>query len=108
MQLLALLDCVCADRTPSVRELLTLMDREEPMAGLRFEDSMLDLEDFSMTNTLEVSKMPVEVLTSMGTLGRDGAWHVHEYCQDKILGPLSKPGAKRSSSEASVEEILPP
>ena len=73
------------------------MDRKEPMAGLRFEDSMSDLEDFGMTNTLEVSKMPVEVLTSMGTLGRDGAWHVHEYCQDKILGPLGKPGCHNTT-----------
>ena len=84
------------------------MDCEEPMAGLRFEDSTLDLEDFGMTNTLEVSKMLVELLTSMGTLGRDGTWRVHECCQDKILGPLGKPLAKRSSSEASVEEIFPP
>ena len=107
-RLLALLDCVHTDRTPSVRELLTLMDHEEPMAGLRFEDNTSDLEDFSMTNTLEVSKMPVELLASMGTLGRDGARRVHKYCQDKILGPLGKPRAKRSSSEALVEEILPP
>ena len=107
-RLLALLDCIHADRTPSVRELLTPMDCKEPMAGLKFEDSTSDLEDFGMTNTLEVSKMPVELLMSMGSLGRDGSRRVHEYCQDKILGPLGEPRAKRSGSDTSVEEILPP
>ena len=74
-RLLTLLDCVHAGRTPSVRELLTLMDREEPMANLKFEDSRLDMEDFGMENAEQVSKMLVALLASMGPLvlhhGRD-------------------------------------
>ena len=106
-RLLTLLDCVHAGRTPSVCKLLTLMDREEPMANLKFKDSRLDMEDFGMENAKQVSKMPVVLLTSMGPLRRAGTQHVHEYCQEKILKPLGK-GVKRSSSEASVEEIPPP
>ena len=83
------------------------MDREEPMAKLKFEDSRSDMEDFGMENAEQVSKMPVALLASMGPLGRAGAQRVHEYCREKILKPLGK-GIKRSSSEASVEEIPPP
>ena len=79
-QLLNLLDCVHAGRTPSVHKLLTLMDSEEPMANLKFEDSRSDMEDFSMENAKQVSKMLVVLLTSMGPLGRAGAQRVHEYC----------------------------
>ena len=79
-RLLTLLDCVHAGRTPSVCELLTLMDHKEPMANLKFEDSRSDMEDFGMENAEQVSKMLVVLLTSMGPLGRAGAQRVHEYC----------------------------
>ena len=83
------------------------MDHEEPMANLKFKDSRLDMEDFGMENTKQVSKMLVALLASMRPLRRAGTQRVHKYCWEKILAPLGK-GIKRSSSEASVEEITPP
>ena len=109
-RLLTALDCTQAGRIPSVNELLSLMDREDPTANPKYVDSRSELESLgSLHDAVDVYTMPVECLAMMGSLGREGARRLHEYCRDKLvpaLGIMETKGCK--SEDASIQEIPPP
>ena len=109
-RLLTTLDCLDAGRVPSVNELLSLMDREEPTANPKYADSLSELESLgSIHDAVQLYSTPVEILGTMGKLGLEGAHRLHEYCRDKLFPALGIMQTKRSlSEEASVEEIPPP
>ena len=85
------------------------MDREDPTANPKFEDSYSELQDMDLEDAVDVYSMPFELLGEMGGLGVDRARRIHEYCKNKLLlglGVMETKGAV--SKEASVEEIPPP
>ena len=85
------------------------MDREDPTADPKFEDSHSELQDMDLEDAVDVYSMPFELLGKMGGLGMDRARRIHEYCKDKLLLGLGVMETKRAvSEEASVEEIPPP
>ena len=109
-RLLTALDCTQAGRIPSVNELLSLMDREDPTANPKYTDSRSELESLgSLHDAVDVYTMPVECLATMGSLGREGAHRLHKYCRDKLFPALGIMQTTRSKSEeASIEEIPRP
>lgn len=109
-RLLTTLDCVSAGRIPSVNELLSLMDQEDPTANPKYADSLSELESLgSIHDAVTLYSTPVEILGTMGKLGIEGAHRLHEYCKDKLFPGLGIMQTKRShSEEASVEEIPRP
>ena len=85
------------------------MDREDPTADPKFEDSHSELQDMALEDAVDVYSMTFELLREIGGLGMDHARCIHEYCKDKLLLSLGVMETKRKASEeASVEEIPPP
>ena len=104
-----MLDCQNDGRIPSTHELLKLMDRKDPTANLKFEDSHSELQDMDLEDAVDVYSMPFKLLREMGGLGMDHAHRIHKYCKDKLLLGLGIMETKRGvSEEASVKEIPPP
>ena len=84
------------------------MDIENPADDLIYADMRSELDDFGMTDAVDVYSMPVELLASFSDLGSNGARHLHEYCRDKLLAPLGFMETRCESEEASVEEVPQP
>jgi hypothetical protein len=100
-----LLDCTHTGRAPTVLELLTLMDTEEPMVDGNYMDAYSDLTDFSLVDVFDVYSLEDCFLATFGCLGREGARCLRQYAQNKILVPLD---LVEAASEPSIEEIDPP
>jgi hypothetical protein len=101
---LILLECVEAGRLPSVAEVLTLMDAEDPAPNMKYIDALSDMDDFGLENAFDIYDHGVCYLATFGNLGRGGARRVRQYARDKILVPLDIVKAAKSS-EPSEEEI---
>jgi hypothetical protein len=94
-------------RMPTVEELLTLMDIHDPAIDLKYIDTLDEFQDFGLKDVVYVYSLPVELLVTIGTVGRDGARRLHTYCQDKLLAPLGFLETNNSDgTTASDSEVL--
>ncbi|KAI9457262.1 hypothetical protein BJY52DRAFT_1187477 [Lactarius psammicola] len=107
-RLLTLLDCCHASRVPTLTKLLYLIDIENPVDDLIYADMRSELDDFGMTDAVDIYSMPVELLALFSDLSSNGVWHLYKYCCDKLLAPLGFMEMRCESEEASVEEVLQP
>ena len=73
---------------PTILEVLTLLDFESPVANLRHIDAVSEFHDLGIEDVVDLYSLPEELLTTFGSLGREGARHVHRYVRDKLLNPL--------------------
>ena len=87
-RLLLILDCKHTSRLPSILEVLTLLDFESPVANLRHIDAIGEFLDFGIADVVDLYSLLEELLGTFGSLGREGAHHVHQYVHDKVLDPL--------------------
>jgi hypothetical protein len=99
-----LLDCTHTGRVPTVLELLTLMDAEEPMPDGNYMDAYSDLNDFGLEDAFDVYSLEECFLATFGYLGREGARRLHQYTRNKVLVLLD---LVKAISEPSVEEFDP-
>ena len=83
-----ILDCRDALTVPSVLDLLTLMDQDNPTPDRNYIDALSELYDFGVEDVLDVFSLPCGLLASLGDLGRERAHQLHEYARDKLLLPL--------------------
>lgn len=83
-----ILDCRDASTVPSVLDLLTLMDQDQPTPDKNYVDALSEFYDFGVEDILDVFNLPCSLLASLGDLGRDRACQLHEYVRDKLLSPL--------------------
>ena len=100
-----ILDCCGASMVPSVLDLLTLMDQDQPTPDRNYVDTLSKFYDFGVKDILDIFNIPCSLLASLGGLGRDRAHQLQEYVQDKLLSPLSllKTGLKvKAGSESLV------
>jgi hypothetical protein len=77
--LLTLLDCTQTGRLPSVRQLLELMDSEEPEPDGRYIDVFSDMDNFGLEDVLDIYEMEDCYLGTFGDLGRGGAQRLRRY-----------------------------
>ena len=56
-----------------VQLLLQLMDSDNPALDLKYVDVEEDLVEMGLVGIVEVDEMPMELLTMIGCLGKDGA-----------------------------------
>ena len=99
-----LLECVEARRLPSVAEVLTIMDAEDPAPDMKYIDAFSDMDDFGLENVFDIYTHGACYLAMFSNLGRGSAHHVCQYVQDKILVLLDIVKVAKSS-EPSEEEI---
>ena len=104
--MLTLLDCTDTGRLPSVYQLLTLMDAEEPdEEEYRYIDACSEVVEIGgAEDALDIYRMETCYLATLGHLKRKGAERLRQYARDKILIPLGI--LKAVSSEPSIEEIV--
>jgi hypothetical protein len=69
-------------------ELLTLMDVEEPVVGLKYASIHSELYDHGIKDIIDIHTLPVELLATLGSLGLDRANCLHRYAREKLLKPL--------------------
>lgn len=105
---LILLDCVRVNRVPSVHELLTLMDIEDPAPDLKYVDALSDLQDFGVDDVLDLFELQVCYLATFGNLRRGGADRLRQFTRDKLLVPLELVEIERPSEAPSIIEIASP
>ena len=83
-----ILDCRDASTVPSVLDLLTLMDQDHPTPDQSYVNALSEFYDFGVEDILDVFDLPCGLLASLGDLGSDRAYQLHEYVRDKLLLPL--------------------
>jgi hypothetical protein len=105
--MVVLLDCTHTGRAPTLRELLTLMDDEDPMLDGSYMDAYTELSDFGVEDAIDVYALEECLLATFGCLGRMNARCLRQYARDKILIPLD---LVRAASEppTDTEEIDAP
>jgi len=86
--MVVLLDCTHTGRAPTLRELLTLMDDEDPMLDGSYMDAYSELSDFGVEDAFDVYALEECLLATFGCLGRRSARCLRQYARDKILIPL--------------------
>ena len=74
-----------------VRLLLQLMDLDDLAPDLKYVDIEEDLVEMGLVGIVEVDEMPLELLATIGCLGKDGASRLQKYAREQLL-PLTKNG----------------
>ena len=105
--LLLNLDCVQAERVPSVHELLRLMHLQDPTNDLKYVHALSELQDLGVEDVVDVYSHGVAHLATFFCMDMDRAHHLHKFAQDKILTPLGLMKT-RQSKEPSVVEVATP
>ncbi|KAH9986367.1 hypothetical protein BJV77DRAFT_965207 [Russula vinacea] len=107
--LLLLLDCIESLRIPTTLELLSYMDTDEPTPDLKYVDIHSELYDHGVEDVVDVYSLPVELLSTLGSMGKVRAHRLHRYARDKFLIPLcllENPELEiESSGDISVQEV---
>ena len=83
-----ILDCRDASTVPSVLDLLTLMDQDHPAPDRKYVDALCEFYESGIEDVLDVFDTPCALLASLGELGIDTAYQLHDYTRDKLLLPL--------------------
>lgn len=107
--LLLLLDCIESLRIPTTLELLSYMDTDEPTPDLKYVDIHSELYDHGVEDVVDVYSLPVELLSTLGSMGKVRAHRLRRYARDKFLIPLcllENPELEiESSGDISVQEV---
>jgi hypothetical protein len=103
-----LLDCVRVNRVPSVHELLTMMDIEDPAEDLKYIDAHSEMQDLQVNDVLDVYGLHKCFLATFGELGPGGMHRLRQFARNKLLVPLELVEAERSSKEPSIVEVAAP
>ena len=85
---LALAKCTETGFMLNTKEVLNLMDSEDPAVDGRYMDSYGDLVGFGLHDAIAIARMDIYFLATFGTLGKGGAHDLHRFIRDKILKPL--------------------
>jgi len=64
------------------------MDFKDPMADRKYSDAISELNNHGIEDIVNIYSLPEELLTHFGSLGQEGACHVHRYVRDRVLNPL--------------------
>jgi hypothetical protein len=103
-----LLDCVQVNRVPSIHELLTMMDIEDPAEDLKYIDTHSEMQDLQVNDVLDVYGLHECFLATFGELGPGGTHRLRQFACNKLLVPLELVEAERSSKEPSIVEVAAP
>ena len=107
--LLLLLDCIESSRVPTTLELLSYMDADEPTTDLKYVDIHSELYDHGVEDVVDVYSLPVELLSTLGGMGKFRACRLRQYTRDKFLIPLcllENPECEiQDSGDDSVQEV---
>jgi hypothetical protein len=101
-----LMDCITESKQPSVLEVLKLMDANEPMTNLKYADAHSELDYFGVKTISDVYTYPVELLATLGGLGRDGVHRLRRYTWEKVLEPLTRYQMVGDNDDSSEVEVV--
>jgi hypothetical protein len=76
---LALAKCTETGTLLSTEEVLTLMDSKDPQEDGKYMDSLGDLVDFGVHNTIDIFGLEECFLATFGTIGRGGARNLRQF-----------------------------
>ena len=68
--------------------MLGLMDAYSPVEDLRYSDVSSEFYHHGIEDALDIASLPVELLATLGYLGRSGATDLHQYIQENVLKPF--------------------
>ena len=97
-----LVECLRSERMPTTCEMLTLMDAYNPVEDLRYSDVSSEFYDHGIEDALDISSLPVELLATMGYLGRSGATDLHRYIWENVLKPFGLLDTGLNAKEVEV------
>lgn len=100
-----LLGCVENTRVPTVQELLTLMDANDPAPDLKYIDIRSELSDHGIKDAIDVNSTRVGLLATFGYLGMDGATRLQRYAWERMLRPLGLLQTRGSDTDSLVVEV---
>jgi hypothetical protein len=107
--LLLLLDCIESSRVPTILELLSFMDADDPTTNLKYADIHSELYDHGVEDVVDIYSLPVELLSTLGGMGKDRAHCLRRFTRDKFLLPLcllENPELEvQSPANQSVQEV---
>ncbi|KAF8273929.1 hypothetical protein EI94DRAFT_1696518 [Lactarius quietus] len=84
----ALAKCTETGILLNTKEVLTLLNADDPQPDGDYRDSHHELVEFGIHNVLDIYRMDECFLATLGKLGRGGAQHLCQFTHDKILIPL--------------------
>ena len=85
---LALAKCTEMETMLSTKEVLTLLDSEDPQPDGKYIDSLDELTSFGVLDAIDIYRMEECLLATLGYLDRGGARSLCQFTKKKILIPL--------------------
>jgi hypothetical protein len=64
------------------------MDAYSPVEDLRYSDVSSEFYHHGIEDALDIASLPVELLATLGYLGRSGATDLHQYIRENVLKPF--------------------
>ena len=86
-------------------ELLWLMDTYDPAVGRKYVDMQEEFMELDIEDAVDVYSLPVELLATFGGLGLFLARRLHQFCQDRLLYPLSFVEVTTRSGNNASEDV---